>query len=91
MRSWRLGGDAETIGYENQIARQIGLIHEIDGFSLEEKPESENGIAPSLTSSISYDWGRYAKGLKITDLTKLEYQGKILDSSYNGLLNFRSG
>ena len=88
MRSWRLGGDAETIGYENQIARQTGLIHEIDGFSLEEKLESEKGIVPSLTSNISYDWGRYTKGLKITDLTRLEYKGKILDSSYNGLYKF---
>lgn len=89
LRAWRLGGNAESIGYETQIARKVGLIREIDGWSLEESLTSEKGIAPSSQMSVSYDWGRYMKGLRLTDVTGVSWNSpNILDASYGGKFKF---
>ena len=77
-RSWRLSGDAATIGYENQIARHVGLINEISGWSLEETLVGEDLSEPSKTVGVSYDWGRYTKGLKLSDTTGVTWETPIV-------------
>lgn len=88
QRSWRLGGDADTISYENQMARQVGLIHELEGFSLQETLNSETGIEPSIYNNIEYDWGRYTKGLKLTDVVSVSWNGNILSEAYEANYKF---
>lgn len=78
QRAWRLGGDASTIEYENQIARHVGLIDEYEGWSLEENLNSEKGIAPTVFNGIKYDWGRYTKGLNVTDTTGASWDGNFV-------------
>ena len=80
-RSWRLGGDAATIGYENQIARHVGLIREIAGWSLEESLKGEDGSEPSAQVGEAYDWGRYTKGLKLSDVTGVTWNTSVISNS----------
>lgn len=82
-RSWRLSGDTDTVTYENQIARHIGLNREdLDGISLEEHLDSELGKSPSSYTGISFDWGRYTQGLNITDVTAITWDGNFINTSY---------
>ena len=87
LRAWRLGGDGESIGYENQIARKIGLLYEMDGWTLEETLNSEKGIKPSSQNKVSYDWGRYAKGLNVTETTGVTWKGNVTETASNGQYN----
>ena len=80
-RSWRLGGDASTIGYENQISRHVGLLTEIAGWSLEENLKGEDGSQPTYSVGEEYDWGRYTKGLKISDVTGVTWNTPIVGES----------
>lgn len=88
LRAWRLGGNSDTLVCENHIARKVGLIHEIDGWSLEETLNSENGIKASHSAKIQYDFGRYTKGLCLTDISAATWSGSILPSTYQGLYKF---
>lgn len=84
-RAWRLGGDGDSIGYENQIARYVGALHELDSWSLDGSLESERGIKASASTGVSYDWGRYYKGLNVSDITGVSWKGNIVDPINNGV------
>ena len=88
QRSWRLGGDASTIEYEQQIAREVGQMNEHEGWSLEETLDSERGVKPTIATGVEWDWGRYTKGLKIMDLASYEWHAKNLSQTENGKFKF---
>ena len=89
QRAWRLGGDANTVIYENQISRHVGLLHENEGWTLEGTLTSEGKVNPaSKTGVAKYDWGRYTKGLKIDNTFGATWKGTNLSKSTNGVFKF---
>ena len=89
-RAWRLGGDSESIVHENQISRHIGIAHENECFGLDEKLDSERGVKPTVAVGEYYDWGRYSKGLKVSDVTGVTWETPIITRDDNGLFKFSS-
>ena len=87
-RSWRLGGDAEQIGYENQIAYRVGAVQENECISLDENLNSEKGIAPTKVTGEYYDWGRYSKGLKVSDVTGVTWNSQFVTNDDMGQFKF---
>ena len=81
LRGWRLQGDSASVGYENQIARYIGLTHEIDAWGFEDTLNSENKIAPLSSQHVSYAWGRYTKGLNMDGQTGVTWSSPILSEA----------
>ena len=89
QRAWRLGGEASTVSYENQIARRIGLIYENEAWSLEENLTSEGGVEPTSTTGVAkYDWGRYTKGLKVDNTFGATWNKTNIYNCQNGTFKF---
>lgn len=89
LRSWRLGGDGESIGYKNEISRRIGFVYnEIEGFSLANTLDSENGKKPAEEVNVAYDWGRYRQGLIVNKNTKVSWNDPSLVSTNDGKYKF---
>lgn len=89
QRAWRLGSNTKEAVFENQIARHVGLLYEKEGWTLQETLNSENGIKPSSTTGTArYDWARYTKGLKITDVFGATWTGTNLSKSTDGKFKF---
>lgn len=73
-----------AVSVETQISVKMpprpGEVHSL---SLSGKLQSEQGDQPIEAASIDYQAGRFAPGLKVTDFTKLSYQGLSIPSEFS--------
>jgi predicted phage tail protein len=73
-RRWAAAGDLASVDLDYYISRRIGLDPVYtEGFSLNATAYGEKGVVPTSTVGVTYGVGRFLKGVKLNDFTRLNW------------------
>lgn len=78
LRQWAPSGQALSVSGNFQIAPEAPLAaNEIDGFHLDGNLFSVHSVAPTQAIGVTYDKGRFGKGIHLTDTTLVKWPTTI--------------